>query len=84
VDIESHIFPSGDLLYALIRGWPLDVDRHLPSLYVTAIQDDIKCARVGCVPLRDGTVFPDLIQRVSTIYPTPADWLQSRLSVPES
>ncbi|MGQ0716973.1 MAG: hypothetical protein ACT4NP_06580 [Pseudonocardiales bacterium] len=80
VDIESHIFPSGDLLYALIRGWPLDIDRHLPSLYVTAIQDDIKCARVGCVPLWDGTVFPDLIKRVSTIYPTPADWLQRRLS----
>jgi hypothetical protein len=80
VDIESHIFPSGDLLYALIRGWPLDIDRHLPSLYVTAVQDDIKCARVGCVPLWDGTVFHDLIQRVSTIYPTPADWLQSRLT----
>jgi hypothetical protein len=79
-DIESHIFSSGDLLYALIRGWPLDVDRHLPSLYVTAIQDGIKCARVGCVPMWDGTVFPDLIQRVSTIYPTPADWLQRRLS----
>lgn len=79
-DIESHIFPSGDLLYALIRGWPLDVDRYLPSLHVTAIQDHIKCARVGCVPLWDGTVFSDLIQRVSTIYPTPADWLQSRLT----
>lgn len=79
-DIESHIFPSGDLLYALIRGWPLDIDRHLPSLYVTAIQNDTKCARVECLPLWDGTVFPDLIQRVSTIYPTPADWLQRRLS----
>jgi hypothetical protein len=79
-DIESHIFPSGDLLYALIRGWPLGVDRHLPSLYITAIQDGIKCARVDCVPLWGGTVFPNLIQRVSAICPTPADWLQSRLT----
>lgn len=79
-DVESHIFPSGDFLHALIRGWPFDIDRHLPSIYVTVIQSGTKCARVGSLPLWDGTVVPDLIQRVSTIYPTPADWLQRRLA----
>ncbi len=79
-NVEASLLPGNDLLYALVKGWPLDFDRFLPWLYITVINGETQCTRIVSDSAWSGDVLPDLIERVRDIYPTPWDWWKRRKS----
>lgn len=79
-DVFLHVYNPCDLIYSFLHGWPDDLQRRVPMLSGTAINQNGPHRSICGSLYWNGDMVPDIAERLRRIYREPLEWSIARVT----